>query len=54
MSPSAMPIAPTSALAPPPPGTGALDASAETKSLQEWSVIMFFVLLFCIFISCVV
>ena len=32
--PSAVPIAPTSADAPPPPGTGAFDASTSTNSLH--------------------
>ena len=34
MFPRAVPMAPTRAEAPPPPGTGALDASTSTNSLQ--------------------
>src|SRR5699024_8678896 len=34
MFPRAVPTAPTSADAPPPPGTGALEASTSTNSLQ--------------------
>jgi hypothetical protein len=36
---SAMPMAPPIAAAPPPPGTGALEASTSINSLQDWSII---------------
>ena len=38
MLPSAIPTAPTNADAPPPPGTGALDASTSTNSSHVFLV----------------